>query len=121
MPQRKRPRQALPLSMWPCARMLSGPGQLVSAPGHSQHHQHRGRPDMRPLARSAIFGFVAVVGAMALAVASGSDPVVGTWQLDAAKSTFTNSPAVKSQTRTYTQSGPSITVVIKSVGADGKI
>jgi len=75
---------------------------------------------MRPLTRSAIFGFVAVVGAMTLAVASDSDPVVGTWQLNAAKSTFTNGPAVKSQTRTYTQSGPSITVVIKTVGADGK-
>ena len=75
---------------------------------------------MRPLVRHTIVGFVAMVGAMALAVASDSDPVVGTWQLDAAKSTFTNSPGVKSQTRTYTQSGPSITVVIKSVGADGK-
>ena len=75
---------------------------------------------MRPLVRHTIVGFVAMVGAMALAVASDSDPVVGTWQLDAAKSTFTNSPGVKSQTRTYTQSGPSITVVIKTVGADGK-
>lgn len=75
---------------------------------------------MRPLLKSAIVGFVAVIGAMTIAVAADSDPVLGTWQLDAAKSTFTNAPAVKSQTRTYTQSGPSITVVIKSVGADGK-
>jgi hypothetical protein len=61
-----------------------------------------------------------MVGAMALAVASDTDPIVGTWQLNAAKSTFTNSPAVKSQTRTYTQSGPSISLVMKTVAADGK-
>jgi hypothetical protein len=75
---------------------------------------------MRPLVRYAIVGFAAMVGAMTLAVASDSDPVVGTWQLNAAKSTFTNAPAVKSQTRTYTQSGPSISLVMKTVGADGK-
>jgi len=75
---------------------------------------------MRSLLTPAFVGFVAMVGTMALAVASDSDPVIGTWQLNAAKSTFTNAPAVKSQTRTYTQSGPSITVVIKTLGADGK-
>jgi len=75
---------------------------------------------MRPLLRLAIVGFIATVGALAIAVASEADPVVGTWQLDAAKSTFTNSPAAKSQTRTYSQSGGSITLVMKTVGADGK-
>jgi hypothetical protein len=46
--------------------------------------------------------------------------VVGTWQLNASKSTFTAGPAIKSQTRTYSQSGESITLVMKTVGADGK-
>jgi hypothetical protein len=65
-------------------------------------------------------GFIATVSAIAVAFASDSDPIVGTWQLNASKSTFTASPAPKSQTRTYTQSGASITLVMKTVGADGK-
>ena len=75
---------------------------------------------MRPLHARAIVGFVATVGAIAIAFAGDSDPVVGTWQLNVAKSTFTAGPTPKSQTRTYTQSGSSISVVIKTVGADGK-
>jgi len=74
---------------------------------------------MRPLPARAIVGFVATVGAIAIAFAAGSDPVVGTWQLNVSKSTF-GGPAPKSQTRTYTQSGSSITLVMKTVGADGK-
>ena len=74
---------------------------------------------MRPLHARAIVGFVATVGAIAIAFAADSDPVVGTWQLNVAKSTFTGA-ALKSQTRTYTQSGSSITLVMKTVGADGK-
>ena len=72
---------------------------------------------MRPLHASAIVGFVATVGAIAIAFAADSDPVVGTWQLNVAKSTFTAGAALKSQTRTYTQSGSSITLVTKTVGA----
>lgn len=75
---------------------------------------------MRPLHARAIVGFVATVGAIAIAFAADSDPVVGTWQLNVAKSTFPASSALKSQTRTYTQSGSSITLVMKTVGADGK-
>jgi len=75
---------------------------------------------MRPLHARAIVGFVATVGAIAIAFAADSDPVVGTWQLNVAKSTFTAGAALKSQTRTYTQSGSSITLVMKTVGADGK-
>jgi 2',3'-cyclic-nucleotide 2'-phosphodiesterase (5'-nucleotidase family) len=69
---------------------------------------------------AAIAGLVATVGAIAIAGAADSDPVVGTWLLNASKSTFAGAQAPKSQTRTYTQSGPSITLVIKTVGADGK-
>jgi hypothetical protein len=61
-----------------------------------------------------------MMGGAAVAVAADSDPVIGSWQLNAAKSTWTSGPAVKSQNRTYSQSGPSISVVIKSTGADGK-
>jgi hypothetical protein len=75
---------------------------------------------MRPLLATAMVGFVATVGVIAIAFASDADPVVGTWQLNASKSTFTAGPAPKSQTRTYTQSGSSITLVMKTVGGDGK-
>jgi hypothetical protein len=75
---------------------------------------------MRPLHARAIVGFVATVGAIAIAFAADSDPVVGTWQLNVSKSTFTAGAALKSQTRTYTQSGSSITLVMKTVGADGR-
>jgi hypothetical protein len=71
---------------------------------------------MRKLLISAALAFVAVVG---VAIAGAPDPVIGTWKLNASKSTFTAGPALKTQTRTYSQSGPTITLVMKSVGADG--
>jgi hypothetical protein len=74
---------------------------------------------MRSLLSRAVLALTAA-GGLALAVAATPDPVIGSWQLNVAKSKFTSGPALKSQTRTYSQSGDSITVVIKSVGADGK-
>jgi hypothetical protein len=71
---------------------------------------------MRKLLISAVFALVAAVSGLAIA---GADPVVGTWKLNASKSTFMAGPALKTQTRTYTQIGPTITLVMKSVGADG--
>lgn len=75
---------------------------------------------MKMLLLRAVLAIVAAVGGATIAAAAGPDPVVGTWQLDVSKSTFTSGPALKSQTRTYTQSGKSITLVMKSVSADGK-
>jgi len=64
--------------------------------------------------------FAAMLATMsAAALAAGPDPVVGTWQLNAAHSTFTAGPALKSQTRTYTQSDGGIALVMKTVTADG--
>ena len=74
---------------------------------------------MSKLLLTAVLAIVAAVSAVPIAAAD-ADPVVGTWQLNAAKSTFTSGPAIKSQTRTYSQSGSSITLVMKTVGADGK-
>jgi hypothetical protein len=72
---------------------------------------------MRKILVGAVLAFVAVVSGVATAAAP--DPVVGTWKLNAAKSTFTAGPALKSQMRTYSQSGDTITMEMKSVGADG--
>jgi len=68
----------------------------------------------------AVLAIVSATGGAAIAAAAVPDPVIGTWQLNVSKSTFKPGPAYKSQTRTYSQSGPSITAVIKTVHADGK-
>lgn len=75
---------------------------------------------MRKLFIHTVLAIVAAVSGVAIAAAPASDPVVGTWQLNISSSTFTPGPALKSQTRTYSQSGQSITLVMKTVGADGK-
>jgi len=72
---------------------------------------------MRNILKSVVVLMALLVG---ISVALAADPVVGTWQLNVSKSTFAAGPAIKSQTRTYSQSGESITVVLKSVGVDGK-
>ena len=53
-------------------------------------------------------------------VAVAANPVVGTWQLNLAKSKFSPGPAPKTDTRTYTKSTDGITMTWKSVAADGK-
>jgi hypothetical protein len=75
---------------------------------------------MRKLFVHALLAIVASISGVAIAEAAAPDPVIGTWQLNVSKSTFTPGPAPKSETRTYSQSGQSITLVIKRVGADGK-
>jgi hypothetical protein len=74
---------------------------------------------MRKLLLSAALAFVAAIGGVAIAGAPAADPVVGTWRLNVSKSSFIAGPALKAQTRIYSQSGPSITLVMKSMGADG--
>src|SRR3977135_4253384 len=74
---------------------------------------------MRTLLLRTVLVIASAWGAT-IAAAAAPDPVVGTWQLNSSKSTFTAGPAFKSQTRTYTQSGPTLTLVMKTVTADGK-
>jgi hypothetical protein len=73
---------------------------------------------MKTLFLAAFAAVLATIGTGALA--ADPDPIVGTWQLNAAHSTFTSGPALKSQTRTYTQSGGGIALVMKTVTADGQ-
>jgi hypothetical protein len=75
---------------------------------------------MRRLLVCAVIAMISVAGAASIAFAADSDPVVGTWQLNVSKSTFTSGPAFKSQTRTYSQSGDKLTLVMTTVGPDGK-
>jgi hypothetical protein len=75
---------------------------------------------MKTLLVLAALAIVSATAGAAIAAAAAPDPVIGTWQLNVSKSTFKPGPAPKSQTRTYSQSGQGITLVIKTVGADGK-
>lgn len=75
---------------------------------------------MRKLLMHAVLVIATMACGVALAAAPASDPIVGTWQLNSSKSTFSAGPAIKSQTRTYSQSGTTISLVMKTVGADGK-
>lgn len=54
------------------------------------------------------------------ALAAAPDPVIGSWKLNVAKSTFNPGPAPKSQTRTYAQTTAGIALTLKTTGADGK-
>ena len=75
---------------------------------------------MRKLLIHAVLAIVAAGSCVAIMAAPASDPVVGTWKLNSSKSTFTAGPALKGQTRIYSQSGQNISLVMKTVGPDGK-
>jgi hypothetical protein len=60
------------------------------------------------------------IGNAVIAAGSDADPVVGTWKLNLAKSTFGGAPAFNSQIRTYSQSARGITMKMKTVSAEGK-
>ncbi len=67
---------------------------------------------------------VLVVGIAALVVTSVAsaqtpDPIVGTWKLDVAKSTYKPGPAPKSSTLMIEPAGKGLKVAIDSVTADG--
>ena len=52
--------------------------------------------------------------------AQGPDPIVGTWELNVAKSTYSPGPAPKSQSRTYVMAKEDIKATSKGVDGSGK-
>jgi hypothetical protein len=75
---------------------------------------------MRKLLGCAAVAIVTALGGLAIpAVATAADAAIGTWALNVSKSAL-KGPAPKSDTRTYSQAGQSISLVIQTVGADGK-
>lgn len=62
---------------------------------------------------------LAVVGVLHI-TAQTPDPVLGTWELNVAKSKFNPGPGPKSETRTYVAAGNEIKATSKSVDANGK-
>jgi hypothetical protein len=72
------------------------------------------------LMRAAALGITVVAVAGLDVAGQGTDPIVGTWELNLVKSKFSPGPAPKSEIRTYVVSGPDITATSKGVDASGK-
>jgi hypothetical protein len=80
----------------------------------------RGAP-MRHLILLVTIASVLLLGvAGGRAWAQGSDPLDGTWTLNAAKSKFNAGPTVKSQTRKYEISGETVKQTLEGMDASGK-
>ena len=75
---------------------------------------------MKSIFKSMVIGAALAVGVGSVATAATPDPVVGTWNLNVAKSTFKPGPALKSQTRVYTESDDGISLTTTSTDATGK-
>lgn len=75
---------------------------------------------IRRCLRATVLG-IALVGLAALqAAGQATDPLIGTWELNVAKSQFTPGPAPKSETRIYVMAGQDIKASSKGVDASGK-
>lgn len=74
---------------------------------------------MKGVLATIFLGALLTIGSAAMAAGLDADPVVGTWTLNLAKSTFAGIPALKSQVRTYSHSAPDLTLKMKTVSADG--
>lgn len=53
-------------------------------------------------------------------LAQGTDPILGTWELNVAKSKYSPGPPPRSQTRTYILAGDAVKATVKGIGSDGK-
>jgi hypothetical protein len=70
--------------------------------------------------RATVLG-TALVGLAALqAAGQATDPLIGTWELNVAKSKVSPGPAPKSETRTYAMAGQDIKATSTGVDASGK-
>jgi hypothetical protein len=72
----------------------------------------------RKLLITGLVGFFALV-VTATASAQATDPIVGTWTLDTAKSSYKPGPAPKSATVVIEAAGAGIKVAVDAVTADG--
>jgi hypothetical protein len=70
---------------------------------------------------SFILSFIFMVSALAPAAKADGDALLGTWSLDAVKSSIESGPVPKSETRTYriANTGGSLTLVVEGFEADG--
>ena len=75
---------------------------------------------MQKLLRGVALGIVVFVLSGIQLPAQGTDPIVGTWELNVAKSKYSPGPAPKSETRTYVVSGQDIKATSKGVDSAGQ-
>jgi hypothetical protein len=76
---------------------------------------------MHRLLRATALVVIVIAAAAVELAAQGADPLVGTWELNVAKSKYTPGPAPKSETRTYVVAvGPDIEASSKGVDGTGK-
>ena len=75
---------------------------------------------MKKVLSNVFLGALLTIGSAIIAAGSDADPVIGTWKLNLAKSTFGGLPALKSQIRTYSQSARGLTLKMKTISAEGK-
>jgi hypothetical protein len=69
---------------------------------------------------SVSLGVFLLATSIAIAAGGPSDPVIGMWKLNVAKSKFSHGPALKSDIRTYEESRDgTMMVTLKSTSADG--
>ena len=73
---------------------------------------------MKHLLRFVAIALLAVVGSSTLR--AQSNPLVGTWQLNATKSKYDPGPTPKSLTRTVVADGDGVKYTFEGVAADGK-
>ena len=75
---------------------------------------------MKKILSSVFLGSLLTICSAVIAAGSDADPVVGTWKLNLAKSTFAGVPAYKSQIRNYSRSGGDLTLKMTTVSEGGK-
>ena len=75
---------------------------------------------MKMIVKTALLSVLLTVASAVVVAAPAADPVIGSWQLNVAKSKFSPGPAPKSDTRTYAATDQGTMMTWKSVGADGK-
>jgi len=75
---------------------------------------------MHRLLRAIALVMIVIAAAAVELAAQGTDPLVGTWELNVAKSKYTPGPAPKSETRTYVVAGQDIKASLKGVDGTGK-
>ena len=73
----------------------------------------------RTLARLMTALAVGILTAATISVAQSTDPFVGTWKLNLAKSTYSPGPPPKSVTSTYAVAGKGYKVTVKTEPASG--
>src|SRR5215510_11103474 len=63
---------------------------------------------------------VSLVATSSLSCSTQTDPLIGTWKLNPAKSKYSPGPPPKSQTATYEAVGQGVKVTVKGTDAEGK-